>query len=344
MSPRIGILSRGDPESPVPTRENRGRLYRIYEELEVLGAQTEPVIFSEEELDAVRRQLLSLNGVLVWVDPVVAGRNRAVLDDLLREVAQQSVFVSAHPDIILKLGTKEVLVYTRDMDCGTETHLYKTIGDLAALLPRLRDGPRVLKQLRGNGGNGVWKVRLLTDGSSSAEATVAVLHALRGSSLETMTLEEMFHRFEQYFASGGCVIDQPYQDRLAEGMVRCYMTHDRVVGFGHQFVTALLDPPEGRLAVPAPPPRLYYGPDRSEFQALKERLESAWIPEMQRLLDIDTSALPVIWDADFLLGPRTDTGEDTYVLCEINVSSVFPIPEEAPAHLAKATLDLLGTR
>ena len=45
--------------------------------------------------------------------------------------------------------------------------------------------------------------------------------------------------------------------------------------------------------------------------------------------------MPVIWDADFLYGPKTAAGEDTYVLCEINVSAVLPIPEEAPAEIAR---------
>ena len=38
-------------------------------------------------------------------------------------------------------------------------------------------------------------------------------------------------------------------------------------------------------------------------------------------------SLPVLWDADFLYGPRTASGDDTYVLCEINVSSVIPFPD-----------------
>jgi hypothetical protein len=59
---------------------------------------------------------------------------------------------------------------------------------------------------------------------------------------------------------------------------------------------------------------------------------------MQRLLGIDTVELPVLWDCDFLLGPRTDAGEDTYVLCEINVSSVSPFPEAAVELVAQATL------
>jgi len=48
--------------------------------------------------------------------------------------------------------------------------------------------------------------------------------------------------------------------------------------------------------------------------------------------------LPVIWDCDFMLGPRNAAGEDSYVLCEINVSSVSPFPDSALAPLAEATL------
>ena len=48
--------------------------------------------------------------------------------------------------------------------------------------------------------------------------------------------------------------------------------------------------------------------------------------------------LPVLWDADFLFGPKTADGEDTYVLCEVNASSVIPFPPEAVPELASATL------
>ena len=51
------------------------------------------------------------------------------------------------------------------------------------------------------------------------------------------------------------------------------------------------------------------------------------------------ASLPIIWDADFLYGPRTASGEDSYVLCEINVSSCFAIPDQAPAAIAKLVLE-----
>jgi hypothetical protein len=59
---------------------------------------------------------------------------------------------------------------------------------------------------------------------------------------------------------------------------------------------------------------------------------------MQRRFDIDTNQLPVLWDCDFLLGPKRESGEDTYVLCEINVSSVSPFPDSAVTLMAQATL------
>jgi hypothetical protein len=64
-------------------------------------------------------------------------------------------------------------------------------------------------------------------------------------------------------------------------------------------------------------------------------MERDWTPGLVRTLDLAPDDLPVIWDADFLLGPRDAAGEDTYVLCEINVSSVFPMPDEAPAEIAR---------
>ena len=74
-------------------------------------------------------------------------------------------------------------------------------------------------------------------------------------------------------------------------------------------------------------------------------MELDWVPQMMKSLDIDVGSLPLIWDADFLYGPRNATGEDTYVLCEINVSSVFPFPEDAPAEIARlASARLLASK
>jgi len=68
-------------------------------------------------------------------------------------------------------------------------------------------------------------------------------------------------------------------------------------------------------------------------------VEAEWVPQMMQILGLDPASLPIIWDADFLYGPTDAAGLDSYVLCEINVSSCFAIPEEAPAAIAKLALD-----
>ena len=46
-------------------------------------------------------------GYLVGVDPIHQGKTRAALAALLREVASHGPWVSAHPDVILKMGVKK---------------------------------------------------------------------------------------------------------------------------------------------------------------------------------------------------------------------------------------------
>jgi hypothetical protein len=67
-------------------------------------------------------------------------------------------------------------------------------------------------------------------------------------------------------------------------------------------------------------------------------MEPELTPQMMEVLGIAAASLPIIWDAEFLCGTRTASGEDTYVLCAINVSSVFATPEQAPATIARPTM------
>jgi hypothetical protein len=342
---KIAIVWRGDRAARREATPQNNRFHRVFEELAAVGISAEPAVFDEAFADEVRQQLLIADGVLVWVNPLQDGtKTRAVLDPLLREVAARGPWVSAHPDTILKMGTKEVLYRTRDLGWGADTHLYRTATEFRDNFPaRLRaGGPRVLKQNRGNDGCGVWKVELVS-APPGGVTMVRVLQALRGSVPEELPLRDFVSRCKAYFAADGCIVDQPFQPRLPEGMIRCYMAGDRVAGFGHQLIKALIPPPPEGPDAPAaqPGPRIMHGPDAPQFQMLRAKMEGEWTPQMMRLLGIDPGMLAVIWDADFLYGPRTAAGEDTYVLCEINVSSVFAIPGEAPAAIARLALQRL---
>src|SRR6185437_3985751 len=314
----------------------------FFEELAALGINAEPAVYDDDFAGEVREQLLAADGVLVWVDPIHQGKTRLLLDPMLRDVAARGPWVSAHPDVILEMGVKEVLHRTKHLGWGADTHLYRTVADFRAMFPsRLQlAGARVLKQNRGNGGQGVWKVE---PSSEVGAGIVRVLHAQRGSVPENMPLAEFMARCEPYLASDGCIVDQPFQPRLPDGMIRCYMGADKVVGFGHQLIKALISPPPEGPDSPAaqPGPRIMHGADAAPFQALRAKMEAEWTPQMMEVLGIDAASLPIVWDADFLYGPRTASGEDTYVLCEINVSSVFAVPDQAPAAIAGLTLNKL---
>jgi hypothetical protein len=339
----VAILSRGDAAARREATPQNSRFVRVYQALAAIGIEARPAIYDESFADLVREQLLAVEGVLVWVDPIHQGKTRAELDALLRAVAAQGPWVSAHPDVILKMGVKDVLYRTRHLAWGADTHRYDTAAAFRVEFPsRLQaSGPRVLKQNRGNGGQGIWKVEAL----SGARGVVRVLHALRGSIPEDLQLDAFIARCEPYFGWGGCIIDQPFQARLSEGMIRCYMSGSKVAGFGHQLIKALIPPPpEGPDSPEAQPgPRIMHGPDAPPFQALRRLMEDDWTPRMMETLGIEEPSLPVIWDADFLYGPRDAAGADTYVLCEINASSCFAIPDEAPAAIAQAVAARLAS-
>jgi glutathione synthase/RimK-type ligase-like ATP-grasp enzyme len=127
-----------------------------------IDVAVEPVVYFDDALEAVQTQLLGLDGVLVWVNPVQDGVNRSQLDALLHEVAGRGVWVSAHPEVIRRMGTKEVLFSTQSLGWGADTEVYRSMPEFIQRFPaRLaRRRVLVLKQGRGTGGAGVWKVEL----------------------------------------------------------------------------------------------------------------------------------------------------------------------------------------
>src|ERR1700744_4198130 len=208
----VAILSRGDAAARRDATPQNSRFVRVFEALAAVGIDARPVIYDEAFADAVRDDLLAVDGVLVWVDPIHEGKTRAALDPLLREVATQGPWVSAHPDVILKMGVKDVLYRTRHLGWGTDTHRYDDADAFRVEFPpRLRaGGPRVLKQNRGNGGQGVWKVEVLRN----TDSMIRVLQAQRGSQPKDIPLDSFIARCEPYFEWGGCIIDHAFQPRL----------------------------------------------------------------------------------------------------------------------------------
>ncbi|MBI5722282.1 MAG: Cj0069 family protein [Burkholderiales bacterium] len=337
---RIALLYPGDRAARDRSDPAESRFAPLFAAFAAAGVHAEPAVYHDDFADDVRAQLLKrADGVLVWCNPVEGGRRRDRLDALLREVAEAGVFVSTHPDTILRLGTKDVLFYTRDLPFGSDVVRVDSLQQLATGLPqRLDRGARVLKQVRGHSGVGVWRVQWDEGaGGQRGERRVRLRHAQRGSEEETVGLPALVARMAAYFEpeQGGHMIDQAWQPRLAEGMLRAYLVGARVAGFGHQAVNALYPARPGEAPL-QPGPRLYHGPDVPEFQPLRERLESGWIDLLRERVGLSREQLPLLWDCDFLFGEPTAAEPQRYVLCEINVSSVSPFPPSAIAPLVEA--------
>src|SRR3954463_8950166 len=201
---RIAILYPGNEEARQNATPENNRFAPLFQALAELGARAEAAVYHDDFCDEVRQHLLQTDGVLVWVNPIEEGRDRTILDAMLREVSAAGIFVSAHPDIILKMGTKDVLYQTRDLGWGCDTQLYRSIEELRQTLPLLlaRGEVRVLKQYRGNGGSGVWKIELPmaleaahqhgVDSLPQLDTLVWIRHAQRGSVEEEVTLGEFY--------------------------------------------------------------------------------------------------------------------------------------------------------
>jgi hypothetical protein len=349
----VAILFPADDKLGLATKLDQSRHAETANALGAAGLDVVGAPYADDFVEDVRARLSSVDGVLVWFNPVEGGRDRSVLNAMLSDVAAKGVFVSTHPDVIDRIGTKEVLYRTRNMSWGCDTRFYATVDAMRRELPAsLGSGaPRVLKQIRGQSGDGVWQVALAearraVASDVSSDTLLRVRHAKRGSPEELIAHDAFLEQCRGYFSATGGMIDQAYQSRLAEGMVRCYLVRDRVAGFGEQLVNMLYPSPAGTPSgkAPLPGPRHYFPPTRPDFQRLKDMLERRWVDELCQVVGLDKSRLPVLWDADFLYGPKDADGADTYVLCEINTSSVYPFPPDAMAPLVADTLARLASK
>lgn len=288
------------------------------------GSTVRSIVYNNTIAERLRMELADLAVLLVWVNPIEEGEDRSILDSLLVELSNRGVLVSTHPDVIKKIGTKLILFDTRKMDWGGDVRLYQTADEFRmTFLESLDIGvPRVLKRFRGDGGIGVFKVWKTPD----EQFPVRLLHAQRGSEEQSLTVDAFHAQMNAYFLDGNPVVNQEWNNNILNGVVRCYLSGNEVVGFGYQEVNALYP----RLSGPVAPGKRYYFTGKCGlFQDLRSLMETEWINELLSIADLPESALPVIWDIDLFIDMNAGTPKKKYSLCEINVSCVSPFPESA---------------
>ena len=95
---RIAILYPGDYGDRTNATTENNRFADLFMGFAAKGIRAEPAVYHDDFCAKVRDQLMQVDGVLVWVNPIQGGRNRSILDSMLREVAAAGIFVSAHPE------------------------------------------------------------------------------------------------------------------------------------------------------------------------------------------------------------------------------------------------------
>jgi hypothetical protein len=327
---RLALMWRGNWRNPDQPTNHSERLAALISAFAAIGVETRPVIYFDDDVEAARRALLDCDGVMVWINPLADGRDRTKVDSLLREVSAAGRWVSTHPDVTAKMGTKEVLYTTRGLGWGADTDLYGTHDEFALRFPvKLAvAGPRVLKPLRGNDGQGVTRVDAL--GNDSVR-----IQSASDDRVEPLGLQEFIERMREPFMRGS-VIDQPFQLNVGAGMVRCYMSFNRVAGFSEQKPRAEETRP-GAPAFGMNSAKAMHGADAPHLQDLRKLMEHDWTPGLQKITGLPADDLPALWDADFFLRPENrPPGSPRFMLCEINVSSVLPFPEAAAPIIASS--------
>lgn len=291
----------------------------------------ESVLYNDSKANELPEQLSRFQAVLVWVNPIEQGHDRRKLDAMLLKLADKPCLVSAHPEVILKIGTKQVLYDTKNMDWSLDTELYGSFNDFhdRFLISLERTPVRILKHYRGNGGNGVFKVWLNKPGGEK----VHLLHALKTAEEKILTRKGFFEEFQQYFERNGVLLNQQWNPHIINGMVRCYLTGTRVSGFGYQEANALCPKTqESESGIRPTSKRFYFSEACGLFQDLRNIMELKWVPQLQEIHAIPDDKMPLLWDADFFIN-HVNSAEPAkkYSLCEINASCVSPFPESCIA-------------
>ena len=301
------------------------------------------VLYHDSKRERLESDLAEFDAVLVWVNPDEQGSDRRCLDSLLLKAANKGVYVTTNPEVILKIGTKKVLYSTREMSWGGDVELYSDYEDFEKrFLPSMdKSSVRVLKQYRGSSGRGIFKVRLDKEGDN-----VRVVHAPAPIDERVLSKDEFLKEFSRFFDNGGLIINQQWSHGIINGMVRCYITGNKVSGFGYQESIALCPfSADNDSEVRPMSRRFYFSEYCGLFQDLRKIMETKWIPQLQEIHSISDEMMPLLWDVDlFINDVNNQCAERKYTLCEINVSCVSPFPPSCVSHIVNGLKAKIGSR
>ncbi len=260
---------------------------------------------------------------------------------MLRELVSNGVEGLPHPDAMIAYGAKNSVERLKGTKIvPKDVYTYFNFDELKEHFPiSLAKGVRVLKQNRGSTGEGIWRVEVLNadryKGKIPLDAKLKLTEA-KDNHTEERTLQDFLEFCIPYLEGlGGMLLDMPFLPRIKEGEIRVLMLRDNVVNVVHKKPADTADAFSATLFSGAK-----YRYDKPEqWPDLVKSVKSSLKDIQSRLGNYD---LPLIWTADFILDTNPKTGEDIYVLGEINASCVgFTTHLELSENIAEEVLALM---
>ena len=246
--------------------------------------------------------------------------------ELLTKLADAGLVGMSTPAEMMAYGAKDALVKLNQTDLvPADTAAYYDVASFHDTFPTsLSYGERVLKQNRGSTGSGIWRVRLADESlAESVEPGTALPLDTKlkcteavDNHTEERELGEFMDFCDQYIiGDNGMLVDMRFMPRITEGEIRILLVGPHPVFVVHKKPAAGGDAFSATLFSGAT--YTYQKPE--EWQELVDMFAAAR-PVIAEKLGGDN--IPLIWTADFMLADDDETGQDTYVLGEINCSCV----------------------
>ena len=313
----------------------------IIDSLKNRGWSAEIIFYNDENRGEIYRHTIDKSDA--YISRVNPGnlRDEEGYFQMLRELVNNGVEGLPHPDAMIAYGAKNSVERLKGTEIVPEdVYTYYDFEALKNSFPKtLKKGVRVLKQNRGSTGEGIWRVELLHPEKYKNDIPLDAhlkLTEAKDNHTEEKTLQEFLEFCIKYLEGpNGMLLDMPFFSRIKEGEIRVLMLRDTVVNVVHKkpadtedaFSATLFSGAQYRYDTPEQWPDL--------VKSVKRSLRTI----QSKLGNYD---LPLIWTADFILDTDKNTGNDKYVLGEINASCVgFSTFLELSENIADEVLALL---
>lgn len=300
----------------------------IVRAFENLGWVCEVLYFRDEWKDEIYEYTkANFSGFISRINPGNLPFGEDLYFETLRKLSETGIVAISHPDEMLKLGAKDILIKLKNTAFATrDTYGYNSVKEFRKRFPfSLAQKQRVLKQNRGSTGVGIWKVEIHDDTKTFENEplpldTLVQCTEARDNHMEIHTLDDFMKLCEKYMVeNNSMLIDMPYLERISEGELRLLLIADKPMAVIHKKPSISLD---------AFSATMFSGAIYTIFQP-------AVFPDLIRFFEDNAPQIikyaklknyPILWTADFILD-FDEKQNDKYVLSEINCSCVG-IPEK----------------